>query len=71
MPFEDFKREALKLPRDERAQLADVLYRSLDEEEDAPAAEAKLPAEIRRRYEAFKEGKAKLLSYEELFAGLD
>lgn len=68
MSFEDFKREAMKLSFDERGELADALYDSLDEEEDAP--ESTLPAEVKRRYLAIKEGKTKLLSGEEVFAEL-
>lgn len=68
MSFEEFKREALKLSFHERGELADALYDSLDEEEDAAAS--KLPAEVRRRYLAIKEGKAELLDGEEVFAEL-
>jgi len=68
MSLEEFKREALKLALDERAELAHVLYDSLDEEEELP--ESKLPAEVKRRYEAIKAGKTKLLSAEEVFAEL-
>lgn len=70
MSFKEVKREALKLP-DDREQLAEDRHSLLDEEEDVSAVEAKLPDEVRRRYQAFKEGKATLLSYEELFAGID
>jgi len=71
MPFEDFKREALKLPPGDRTELAAGLSRSLDEGEDTVSMRTRLPDEIRRRHQAFKEGKAKLLSYEGLLAGLD
>lgn len=69
MSFEEFKREALKLSFHDRGELADALYDSLDEEEDSPAS--KLPAEVRRRYQDYKEGKTKPISLEELLAGLD
>jgi putative addiction module component (TIGR02574 family) len=68
MSFEDFKREALKLPYDERGELADALYESLDEEEDD--SESRLPAEVKRRYLAIKAGTAELLDGEEVFAEL-
>ncbi len=69
MSFEDLKREALKLSSPERGALADALYDSLDAEEDAPDSE--LPAEVRRRYQSYKEGKTKPISLEELLAGID
>jgi putative addiction module component (TIGR02574 family) len=69
MFFEDLKREALKLSFHERRALADALYDSMDEEEDVP--ESALPTEVRQRYEAYKEGKTKPLSLEELLAGID
>jgi putative addiction module component (TIGR02574 family) len=68
MSFEELKREALKLSSLEREALADALYDSLEEEEDVSAS--KLPAEVRRRYQALKEGKTKPLSGEEVFAEL-
>ncbi|HEX4964266.1 MAG TPA: addiction module protein [Thermoanaerobaculia bacterium] len=68
MSFEDAKREALKLSFDEREDLARTLYASLDEEDPEP--ESVLPPEVRRRYQAYREGKTKSLSLEELLAGL-
>jgi len=68
MSFEDFKRQALQLSFDEREELADALYESLEEDEDA--SESALPAEVRRRYQAIKEGKTQMLSGEEVFAEL-
>lgn len=68
MSFEEFKREALKFSSDEREELANALYDSLDEEENV--SESKLPAEVKRRYLAIKEGKAELLDGEEVFAEL-
>jgi putative addiction module component (TIGR02574 family) len=66
MSLEDFKREALKLGADERRELADTLYESLEEEEGDSA----LPAEVRRRVQAYLEGKVKPLPAEEVFAKL-
>ena len=70
MSFEDFKRQALQFPSDEREELADALYDSLDDDEDAPEMESRLPAEVKRRYLAIKEGKTQMLSGEEVFAEL-
>lgn len=68
MSLEDFKREALKLSHDDREELARTLCASLDEEEDD---QPRLPAEVRRRCQAYEEGKTKPMSLEELLAGLD
>jgi putative addiction module component (TIGR02574 family) len=70
MSFEDFKREALRMSFDEREELAHALYDSLDEDEDMDAA-AVLPEEVKRRYQAYKEGKTQPITLEELLAGLD
>jgi len=50
--------EALKLPSHERAQLAEQLISSLDEEED-PEAERLWIEEAERRYKEYREGKVK------------
>ena len=50
--------EALKLPSQERARLAEQLISSLDEEED-PEAERLWVEEAERRYKEYKEGKVK------------
>ena len=63
MPFEDFKREALKYSAEERAELRDILAASLEEEEE----DSVLSADARRRYEAYL---TKPLSDEELLAKL-
>jgi len=68
MSFEELKREALKLSSLEREALADALYDSTEEEEEV--SESKLPAEVKRRYLAIKEGKAELLDGEDVFAEL-
>jgi putative addiction module component (TIGR02574 family) len=68
MSFEEFKREALKLSLEERGELFDALYDSLDEEKDVSGS--KLPAEVKRRYLAIKAGTAELLDGEEVFAEL-
>jgi len=51
--------EALRLPSHERAQLAEHLINSLDKEED-PQAEMLWLEEAERRYQKYKEGKAKV-----------
>jgi putative addiction module component (TIGR02574 family) len=68
MSYDEIKREALKLSLDEREELARTLYSSLDEDEET---ESVLPAEVKQRYQAYKEGKTKPISLEELMAGLD
>jgi len=50
--------EALRLPSQERAQLAEHLINSLDEEED-PQADKLWLEEAERRYQEYKEGKVK------------
>jgi putative addiction module component (TIGR02574 family) len=70
MSIEDLKREALKLSFDEREELALTLHKSLDEEEEDPEIERAIMAEVRRRCEAIKEGKTKLIPMEEVFAEL-
>ncbi len=50
--------EALRLPFRERAQLAEHLIQSLDEEEE-PEAERLWIEEAERRYREYKEGKVK------------
>lgn len=69
MSLEDIKREALKLSQDDRDELVRTLCQSLDEKEEETGS--RLPAEVRRRYEAYKAGKTKPISFEELLAGLD
>ncbi|HKI06459.1 MAG TPA: addiction module protein [Thermoanaerobaculia bacterium] len=68
MSLDDLKREALKLSVDEREELARTLNGSLDDEDEM---EPGLPAEVRRRHQAYKEGKTKPISLEELLAGID
>jgi putative addiction module component (TIGR02574 family) len=72
MSFEDFKREALKLPADEREDLAYNLLQSLDEEEEDMAGEHERlwKNEIESRYREYKEGKAELFDADEVLAEL-
>lgn len=56
--IKEIEEEALRLPSRERAQLAEHLISSLDEEED-PEAEKLWIEEAERRYREYKEGKVK------------
>jgi putative addiction module component (TIGR02574 family) len=68
MSFEDLKREALKYSAEEREDLMETLAASLEEEEED---ESVLPMEVRRRHQAYKDGKTKPISLEELLRDLD
>jgi putative addiction module component (TIGR02574 family) len=70
MKREDLKKEALKLPSEDRAELAYSLIRSLDEDDEEPDREHERlwREEIQRRYRELKEGKAELIPAEEVFA---
>lgn len=72
MEFKELKLEALKLPSDEKEELAYSLLRSLDDEEDEldPEHERLWKEEIERRCREIDEGKAELISAEEVFAEL-
>lgn len=71
MKREDLKKEALKLPSEDRAELAYRLIRSLDEDEESDGEHERLwREEIQRRYRELKEGKAELIPAEEVFAAI-
>jgi putative addiction module component (TIGR02574 family) len=70
MSFEEFKREALKLPYDEREELVHALNHSLDEEEEDPEIERAIMEEVMRRYREIEEGRGELLDGEQVFAEL-
>ena len=72
MSFEDFKREALQLPTDEREDLTYHLLQSLaEEEEDMTGEHERLwRNEIESRYQEYKEGKAELFDVDEVLAEL-
>lgn len=72
MSLEDLKREALKLSRDEREDLAYSLLRSLDEEEeDADSDHERLwKEEIERRYHEYEQGTAQTFDADEVIAEL-
>jgi putative addiction module component (TIGR02574 family) len=62
--------EALKLPALERAQIIDVLWRSLDPSEQASLDQAWL-AETRDRFQAYREGKLKAIDGEETLCEIE
>ena len=72
MKREDLKKEALKLPSGDRAELAYSLIRSLDEDDEESDSEHERlwREEIQRRYRELKEGKAELVPAEEVFAAI-
>jgi len=71
MSFEDFKREAHRLPVDDREDLAYSLLHSLDEAEEDDGEHKRLwKNEIESRYQEYKEGKAELFDADEVLAEL-
>jgi putative addiction module component (TIGR02574 family) len=67
--IEKLLRDALALPREERARLANALQESLERGGDEAASdaewEAAWSAELERRLRDFDEGRATAISYEE------
>lgn len=68
-PFEKLKVELDKLPLEQRAELAQYLIRSLDEEEDEEAEQA-WAAELDRRAAQIKNGEVKGKPAEQVFSEL-
>lgn len=66
LKVKEIEKEAILLPSHERAQLAEYLIKSLDEEED-PEAEKLWVEEAERRYQEYKEGKIKAKPAELVF----
>ncbi len=68
MAIEKLLREALALPRDDRARLANALQESLEPGGEDPLAESEWEAawssEIERRLRHFDEGRTTSISYE-------
>ena len=62
----EIEEEVLRLPSCERAQLAEHLVSSLDEEED-PEAEKLWIEEAERRYQEYRKGKVKSKPSEKVF----
>ncbi|HSU14052.1 addiction module protein [Longimicrobium sp.] len=65
MTADDIESQALKLPRHERAHLAEVLIASLDEEDEVSRAWAD---EADRRFEELRSGAVKGIPAEQVFA---
>ena len=57
---ERVKQEALRLPEDDRAELARFLIESLDESEYPDVVEAAWDEELRRRVERIEQGRSRL-----------
>jgi putative addiction module component (TIGR02574 family) len=71
MTLEELKAEALNLPSEEREWLADILYASVDgEEEDEAVVEQAWREEIRHRIEEIDSGVEPGIPAEEVFARL-
>jgi putative addiction module component (TIGR02574 family) len=66
MSVEQLTAEALKLPVEEREQLASILYSSLPEDDDP-----ELTAELKRRLDEIQSGKVKTIPWEETMARVD
>ncbi len=62
--------EAMCLPMEARAYVAERLLASLDDEESEPLSPA-WSAEIKRRWAAYEHGEEKTISAEDLFKKLD
>ena len=65
---EELKAEVLSLPRDEREDIVQALLESLD---DDPGVDPEWYAEILRRVEEIRSGKAEMIPGEEVMAELE
>lgn len=61
----DLLERALKLPPSERVALAEVILESIDHKEDY--IRQKWIVEVKERMKAVKEGRSKLLNFEDLY----
>jgi putative addiction module component (TIGR02574 family) len=59
-------REAFDLPEQERAELADLLFASLEEATADPDVEAAWAAEAHRRWQEIEAGRAETVPWEEV-----
>jgi putative addiction module component (TIGR02574 family) len=66
----ELRDEILKLPADERQELADELYESLDDEPVDPAWERAWSDEIARRVQEIADGKVQLVDADDMHAEL-
>ncbi len=64
MDYKELRHEALKLPSDEKVELAHALFRSLDEAESREIKKLWLE-EAERRYREYLDGKVEAVSGEE------
>jgi putative addiction module component (TIGR02574 family) len=71
--YEEVEKLAQALPEDQRIRLANSLYESVSDEEQASEAgiEAAWDNEIKRRLDEIDSGKVKMISHEEFLANLD
>jgi putative addiction module component (TIGR02574 family) len=71
--YEEVEKLAQALPQDQRIRLANSLYESVSDEEQASEAgiEAAWDNEIKRRLDEIDSGKVKMISHEEFLANLD
>ena len=69
MATEDLFAQVVRLPAEERRFLAEIIWETVDK--DLPAQwedDTTLAAEVERRFEAFKAGRERGLTHEEVFA---
>ncbi len=69
MATQDLFAQAARLPSEERRFLAEIIWETVDA--DLPAQwenDATIAAEVERRFEAFKAGRERGLSHDEVFA---
>ena len=69
MATEDLFAQVVRLPAEERRFLAEIIWETVDA--DLPAQwedDSTLAAEVERRFEAFKAGRERGLTHEEVFA---
>lgn len=66
----ELRDELLRLPADERQELADELYESLDDEPGDPAWERAWSDEIARRVQEIADGKVQLVDADDMHAEL-
>ena len=71
MPTEELIAQAIRLAPEERRFMAELLWETVDQ--DLPSQwqdDATISAEVEKRFAAFKEGRERGLSHEEVFADL-
>lgn len=70
--YEEIHKLAHSLPEEQRIELANSLYESIDADEEASEAEvdAAWDEEIKRRLDEIDSGKVRMIPHEEVMAGL-